>query len=277
MLVIASVIVLEKAVRVNSFKIIKEQVSGILLIGSLFVIFGSLWVLRNSGLDGKTGEAILMVLAVIWNIAQLLVLWKFFFTNWKTAKMTFNMDKRTARTSSNISDKRNSTNLDFKNKSPILQVKVTKSKINLKYINYGAYFYVLVTSGIYVALIYTSRKTDGVVLNKETKVLLSFYFGLMVIYWVALLVMQFQSNSVLLKVTKKAVGNTSSLIAKLSIAILFTIFCVDLAYIVMFFVAQSSWKSSYRINWIFYCDTFGRTLSYCLMSYIYWITCVGKD
>jgi len=121
----------------------------------------------------------------------------------------------------------------------ILQVKVTKSKRQLKYINYGAYIYIIVVSGLYAGLIYTTFSADGivVVINKETKIMLSFYFGLMAIYWVTMIVMQFKSYSVLLRVTKKAVGNTSSLIAKLQIAILFTILCVFVAYIVMFFIA----------------------------------------
>jgi len=97
----------------------------------------------------------------------------------------------------------------------ILQIKVTKNKINLKYINYGAYLYILVVSGLVGELVYSYYATDGTVLNKDTKISLSFYFGLMVIYWVTLIVLQFQSSNVLLKVTRKAVGNTQSLIAKL--------------------------------------------------------------
>lgn len=41
-LIIASLIVLHKAVRVNTFRIVKEQTSAMLFIGCLFVIFSLL-------------------------------------------------------------------------------------------------------------------------------------------------------------------------------------------------------------------------------------------
>jgi len=77
---------------VNTFRIVKEQISGILLIGCLFVIFALLWFLNDAYVYSKAGIIVLTVLGVIWNIAQLVVLWNFFFTNWKTAKMTSNMN-----------------------------------------------------------------------------------------------------------------------------------------------------------------------------------------
>ena len=38
-----------------------------------------------------------------------------------------------------------------------------------------------------------------------------------------------------------------------------------------------NWDESANVRWIIYCDTIGRSISFCLMTYVYWIICIGKD
>ena len=66
MLVTASLIVLKKAIRVDTFKFVKQQICGILLIGCFFILFGLLYAINGLVLSTMTGLVILTVLAVIW-------------------------------------------------------------------------------------------------------------------------------------------------------------------------------------------------------------------
>jgi len=58
-----------------------------------------------------------------------------------------------------------------------------------------------------------------------------------------------------------------------------TIFCYDLVFIVMFFYTGASLfvKKELKDSWVVYFESAGRTVAYCLINYVYWITCVGKD
>jgi len=90
---------------------------------------------------------------------------------------------------------------------------VTKSKISLKHINYGAYVFVLMMSVWYSVLFYSTNKQQSIV--NDIKIWLTFYLVSMVIFWITILAMQVQANQILRKVTEKNVGTTKSLIAKL--------------------------------------------------------------
>ena len=37
------------------------------------------------------------------------------------------------------------------------------------------------------------------------------------------------------------------------------------------------WNQADNFLWVIFCDTFGRTVVFCLMNYVYWIICIGKD
>jgi hypothetical protein len=98
----------------------------------------------------------------------MVVLWRFFFANWKASKMTLNMDLQAERHIA-IAKNDNSTVSILS----IMQVKVTKSKISFKHINNGAYVYLVLSSIVYAPLFYTG--ISGIVVVGKIKIWLAIY------------------------------------------------------------------------------------------------------